>query len=510
MKNGMKLSLMVLFAMFLMMFTTKNVVAEEISGDFEYKVTTNSSDEKCVYITDYIGTDENVVVPAILDNLPVIGIGYKSFSEKNQIITVTMQEGIQWISDFAFYGCENLQTIIIPGSINKISKNYGNYAFSQCSVLTNIQVALSSSDYSSVDGVLFNKNKTELIFYPEGKTQTKYAIPNTVQKIGDEAFYLSASTYLKELVFPASVKEIGNQAFGYSQLSTITDIYYSGSGNEWNEITDYSRKDWFQPLFETNVHYRDGMTSKQWAPISTVTLSCTQYKYDGKPKCPTVTVKDTKGNIVSSKYYTLTYKNNVNAGDAEAAECIVTFKENYSGYVTKYFTILPGKGNNIGNTTNDNTGTQMGSRPVNTVMTDKKSMCTVKVTSVSETAPTVSYIKSTNSLAKTITIPDTVKVDGITYKVTSVAASALANNKKVTKVTVCKNVTSIGKNAFYGDKNLKTITIKSSKLTSKSVGKNAFKGTNKKLTIKVPKKTVSSYKKFLGKKGNSKVKVKKG
>ena len=171
--------------------------------------------------------------------------------------------------------------------------------------------------------------------------------------------------------------------------------------------------------------------------------------------------------------------------------------------------------------------------PKGTTINVSAQKCKVKVTSSSATAPSVSYIKSTNSKAKTITIPDTVKVDGITYKVTSVASSALANNKKVTKVTVGKNVTSIGKNAFkkctklktvtlkstslksignnafYGDKNLKTITIKSTKLTSKSVGKNAFKGTNKKLTIKVPKKKVSSYKKFLKKKGNKNVTVKK-
>lgn len=166
-----------------------------------------------------------------------------------------------------------------------------------------------------------------------------------------------------------------------------------------------------------------------------------------------------------------------------------------------------------------------------TVFVDSNSKYMVTNSNISN--PTIAYKKSINSKAKTITIPDTVKVDGITYKVTSVAANALANNKKVTKVTVGKNVTSIGKNAFkkctklktvtlkstslkligsnafYGDKNLKTITIKSSKLTSKSVGKNAFKGTNKKLTIKVPKKKVSSYKKFLKKKGNSKVTVKK-
>lgn len=157
-----------------------------------------------------------------------------------------------------------------------------------------------------------------------------------------------------------------------------------------------------------------------------------------------------------------------------------------------------------------------------------------KVTKSTSSQKEVTYVKPKSKNETSVSIPDTIKISGFTYKVTSVAANALANNKKVTKITVGKNVTSIGKNAFkkctklktvtlkstslksigsnafYGDKNLKNITIKSSKLTSTSVGKNAFKGTNKKLTIKVPKKKVSSYKKFLKKKGNTKITVKKG
>lgn len=159
---------------------------------------------------------------------------------------------------------------------------------------------------------------------------------------------------------------------------------------------------------------------------------------------------------------------------------------------------------------------------------------TYRIIKSSKTKKEAAFLKPVSSKKSVVIVPDTVTIDGVIYKVTSVASSALANNKKVTKVTVGKNVTSIGKNAFkkctklktvtlkstslksignnafYGDKNLKTITIKSSKLTSKSVGKNAFKGTNKKLTIKVPKKKVSSYKKFFKKKGNTRITVKKG
>ena len=105
-------------------------------------------------------------------------------------------------------------------------------------------------------------------------------------------------------------------------------------------------------------------------------------------------------------------------------------------------------------------------------------------------------------------MPDSVTVDGVTYKVTAVADKALAGNKKVKKVVLGVNVTSIGKNAFANCKNLKKIEVKSSQWNKKSVGKNAFKGTSKKLVVKVPKKKAAAYKKYLKGKGNKTVRVK--
>lgn len=121
----------------------------------------------------------------------------------------------------------------------------------------------------------------------------------------------------------------------------------------------------------------------------------------------------------------------------------------------------------------------------------------------------VAYKAPANKNAKTITIPATIKVKGVTYKVTKIADNSFRNNKKITEITIGKNIVSIGKNAFYGCKKLKTITIRSKKLTSKTVSKNAFKGLTKITTIKVPKKKLTAYKKLLKKKGlSTKVKVK--
>ncbi|WP_370811113.1 leucine-rich repeat protein [Anaerobutyricum hallii] len=107
----------------------------------------------------------------------------------------------------------------------------------------------------------------------------------------------------------------------------------------------------------------------------------------------------------------------------------------------------------------------------------------------------VSLIK-TNAKAKSINIPATIKANGITYKVTTIAAKAFKQNKKLQSVTVGANVKSISNNAFFKCLSLKTVNLKTVLLTSKTASKKAFKGANKKLVIKVPKKVKKSYKKI--------------
>ena len=107
----------------------------------------------------------------------------------------------------------------------------------------------------------------------------------------------------------------------------------------------------------------------------------------------------------------------------------------------------------------------------------------------------VSLIK-TNAKAKSISIPATIKANGITYKVTTIAAKAFKQNKKLQSVTVGANVKSISNNAFFKCPSLKTVNLKTVLLTSKTASKKAFKGANKKLVIKVPKKVKKSYKKI--------------
>lgn len=133
--------------------------------------------------------------------------------------------------------------------------------------------------------------------------------------------------------------------------------------------------------------------------------------------------------------------------------------------------------------------------------TSDNALAKYKVTKAAKKNGTVEYVMPINKKAKKVEVPASVKIHGVTYKVTSIAKNAFAKNKKITTLTIGKNVKKIGTKAFYKCSKLKKITIKTTKLTSKTVGKNAFKGIHKKATIKVPKKKLNAYKKVLKKRG---------
>ena len=147
-----------------------------------------------------------------------------------------------------------------------------------------------------------------------------------------------------------------------------------------------------------------------------------------------------------------------------------------------------------------------------------------KVTSANGKTPAVQYLAPKSGTKGTVTVPLEVTIDGVTYKVTSIADNAFKGNKKLKKVVVGSNITSIGKNAFAGCtsltsitigknvkkigknaftgcKKLKSITIKTKKLTTKTVKKGAFNGISKKVVVKVPKSKYKTYKKLLPAKG---------
>ena len=169
----------------------------------------------------------------------VTSIGYNAFSFCSSLTSITIPDSVIEIGDEAFLGCSSLTRVTIPDNVTSIG--YG--AFQRCSSLTSIKIPSSvikidynsfgnctsltainvdpkNTEYSSVAGVLFNKDKSELLAYPAGKG-TSYLIPSTVTNIGVLAF--SGCSSLTSITIPDSVTSIGCDAFyGCKGLTSIT------------------------------------------------------------------------------------------------------------------------------------------------------------------------------------------------------------------------------------------------------------------------------------------------
>ena len=139
----------------------------------------------------------------------------------------------------------------------------------------------------------------------------------------------------------------------------------------------------------------------------TVTLSQVSYTYDGTAKTPAVSVAGLKQNVD----YTVAYANNVNVGTATV---IVTGKGNYTGGITKTFEIK-----------------EKPAPAKNTTLTDAKTGIKYKVTKAGKSGGTVEFKAPKNKKVTKVTIPATVEIDGITYKVTTIAKSAFSGCSKL-------------------------------------------------------------------------------
>ena len=125
------------------------------------------------------------------------------------------------ICNVSFSGAEKFKSINIPKSVKSIEP----WSFYYCKKLKNINVDKKNKYYTSVDGVLFNKNKTVLIRYPAGKTAKSYTVPKGVKKIAIFAFV--GNEYLKNVTIPKSVKTIDSEAFGADYGENSRDSNYT-------------------------------------------------------------------------------------------------------------------------------------------------------------------------------------------------------------------------------------------------------------------------------------------
>ena len=201
----------------IMPFSSSAEESVKTYGDLSY-VTSDSDGDRIYDYIAIIDCNESVTkieIPAEIEDIPVVEIKSSAFNGCANLTSIIIPDSVTSIGDFAFENCSGLTSITIPDSVTSI----GDHAFYNC--LTSITVSENNKYFSSLNGVLFNKDKTELVTYLIGNERTEYAIPDSVTSIGDRAFYKCSS--LTSIIIPDSVTSIGDHAFyNCSSLTNIT------------------------------------------------------------------------------------------------------------------------------------------------------------------------------------------------------------------------------------------------------------------------------------------------
>jgi uncharacterized repeat protein (TIGR02543 family) len=157
-------------------------------------------------------------------------IGDDAFRGTSALTSITIPSGVVSIGEYAF-GASALTSITIPASVTSI----GFGAFGVAYSLTSITVESGNQNFTSVDGVLFDKAATTLIQYPLGKSDPIYSVPAGVTSIGDQAFV--SATSLTSITIPASVTVIGDEAF--TDAESLASITFD-QGSQLTNIGEYA------------------------------------------------------------------------------------------------------------------------------------------------------------------------------------------------------------------------------------------------------------------------------
>jgi hypothetical protein len=164
----------------------------------------------------------NLTSVTIPNDVTSLTIGNNAF-RGCKLSTLTIPDGVTSIGNFAFSGCE-FTTVTIGSGLTSI----GDGVFTYCTSLTTIMVKATNANFfgdTFNGGILYNKDKTSLLVYPEGKTDVTFIIPATVTTIGSYAFHFNKFT---SITIPTTVNTIGNYAFAYGVF--LTSVKFEKAG----------------------------------------------------------------------------------------------------------------------------------------------------------------------------------------------------------------------------------------------------------------------------------------
>ena len=496
---------------------------------------TNELDDGTLEITKYLGNSATCVIPGEIDGkkvteigdsafkgcteltsitIPdgVIGIGNKAFSDCTSLETVTIPASVTYVRDSAFYGCTSLKSVTIPESVTYI----GGYAFAECyslkyadipanvsgiglspfcncRSLENINIDEANKWYTTVDGVLYDKDKTELINYPAGKKDSSYVIPEGIRTIREKAFY--GCLNLCELTIPDSVTEIESGAFECSSLisdeyGTIkyVDGWVVGSDHTANVVLkDGTRGIAFEAFscdeiiekvtMPDTVKYINAYAFENCTNLSEVLLSSSLENIESGVffncmKLADIVIPDSVISITSDAFYNTALLDKQNTPVKYAGKWVIAaedrdkivIKDGTKGIANNAFSGCT----SLTDITIPDSVTKIGDY----AFSNCNSLTEIKIPNkVKSIGGRVFWF--CESLKK-VTIPDSV---------TMIGDMAFVGCKSLTDITIPGSVTMIGNAAFVGCKSLTDITI-SDGVTM--IGNKAFSGCTSLTDITIP------------------------
>jgi hypothetical protein len=171
----------------------------------------------------------------------VTDVGAYAFTACTGVTNVTLSKGMTVILDNCFDGLLSLKSIEIPSNIVYIShgafgntgletftipktiNSIGSYVFRNCDSLTEINAEEGNGAAKSVDGILYSLDDKTLVQYPMGRADTSFTFPDTIEAVGNSAFY--GADNITSVTFPENITTLGDAAFMYCM--NLTEINFS-------------------------------------------------------------------------------------------------------------------------------------------------------------------------------------------------------------------------------------------------------------------------------------------
>ena len=456
------------------------ISAETSASSFYYQ----ENDDGSITITGFNGSETDVIIPQEIEGKSVTAIGDYAFYFCKNIINVKIPDSVISVGDAPFIGCEKIQKITIGKNFTRINNapNDITQLFSGCDSLTEIIVNPDNNVFSSENGVLFDKEKTTILFCSRNKVGD-YSIPSSVKSIGMRAF--SGCTKLTSIIIPTDVHTIGYQAFYY--CIGLTDIILP----EAVKYIDAEAFDLCTGLTEitlpNSLVYIGKNAFQSCRNLLNITLSNNIKRIDGFSNCPKLTSVHIPNNVNKIENYAFAYCTALTSvyipdsvksiGSSSFSGCndltiycsVGSYAETFAN--SKGFKVVEYDFSNENIPNNDEINAE-----------DDITDFVYYIDDYSNTAHITKYTGND----KSVIIPDKI----YNKSVTSIENYAFQNCDSIKNVVMPDSITSIGEQAFSNCNSLESISI-SKNLTS--ISSDAFSNCINLTSVSIPDSVIEIY-----------------